>query len=77
MNKLDAFNKDKRKCKKCKEYYDYCDVGEHYLIKPICEGCNKKWELFWTKAIPPNRTVLSTGKQRDRNFDDWCNNEQT
>ncbi len=40
MNKLDAFNNDKTKCKKCKEYFDY-----NYLY--LCENCFKKWKVYY------------------------------
>jgi hypothetical protein len=41
-NKLDAFNKDKIKCKKCKEYYEYLS-DEHFLL---CGKCYKEWKFY-------------------------------
>jgi hypothetical protein len=36
MNKLDSFNKDKIKCKKCKDYYDESGFR-------LCGACLEKW----------------------------------
>ncbi len=49
-NKLDAFNKDKIKCKKCTNYFDLPQLGEtpvfiHDLL--LCKNCGKKWEEYW------------------------------
>jgi hypothetical protein len=40
MNKLDAFNKDKDKCVKCKEYFD----SDYWNV---CKDCRKKWEVYY------------------------------
>ena len=53
-NKIDAFNNDKIKCKKCKEYYEYCD---HYgslrfrksVKNTLCPNCYK---IFYVKYSP-------------------------
>ena len=69
-NKLDSFNKDKVKCKKCKEYYDY-DIK--YDTKIMCKSCSAEWhEVYW------NINIIKYPKARDihRAFNDWCNNEQ-
>jgi len=42
-NKLDSFNKDKVKCKKCKEYYDYDKTHPNLL----CDDCEIKWERYF------------------------------
>jgi hypothetical protein len=41
MNKLDTFNKDKVKCKICKEYYDENEFKGWKLT--ICLVCLTKW----------------------------------
>ena len=72
MNKLDAFNKDKAKCKKCKEYYDENEFKGWKLT--ICLSCLTNWRSRWNAACDnwvPDRSVLSP------KFEDWCNNEQT
>jgi hypothetical protein len=74
MNNLDAFNKDKVKCKKCKDYFD---KKEHpgFLIEtsidlPICENCNEKWtDIYWSNPIEE----FTHFKQV---FERWCNYEQ-
>jgi|694.fasta_scaffold12015_18 anaerobic ribonucleoside-triphosphate reductase len=43
-NKLDAFNKDKRKCEKCKEYYDKTE-------NKLCVDCNEKWIQFCGRIV--------------------------
>jgi len=55
MNKLDAFNKDKRKCKKCKDYYD------EKPNKVLCDGCHKKWNdtLVFTDWCAIGREMTS------------------
>jgi len=50
MNKLDSFNKDKTKCKKCKEYFDNNSTGEH-MWHNLCIDCNKKWVQFCGRLI--------------------------
>jgi len=70
-NKLDSFNKDKRKCQKCKEYYDEISVASKpkffmydsisRLILTLCDGCYAKWN--------PKFSLIE--------FENWCNNEQT
>jgi hypothetical protein len=65
-NKLDAFNKDKRKCPKCKEYFDEISVVFMYdsisrLILTLCDGCYAKWNA-------------DDGGPK---FEDWCKDEQT
>jgi hypothetical protein len=68
MSKLDTFNKDKFKCKKCKDYFDY---PPRLSIdgKLLCDVCYKKWVTYDDMELPT--TPLSNY------FDDWCNNEQT
>jgi hypothetical protein len=65
-NKLDSFNKDKRKCKKCKEYYENDTL--YPQSKLLCRDCHEKWDRFWVK-IP----IISW----DKVWRDWCDNEQT
>jgi hypothetical protein len=68
-NKLDTFNKDKRKCLKCKEYFDKRHKKSFPLV--LCDDCVKKWHQFLDNS-PPIRT------HNDFNYlDDWYNNEQT
>ena len=77
MNKLDSFNKDKIKCKKCKEYFDA--VGRPSAIpNKLCLNCYEKFFQFYDAdhhSVPPTLTwewsVLSP------KFKDWLNNEQT
>ena len=64
MNKLDTFNEDKIKCKKCKEYYDYDSRSIPYY-KLLCDSCYEKW---FNKL----RTLTT---QRD--FENWCNKRIT
>jgi hypothetical protein len=84
MNKLDAFNNDKRKCKKCKDYYDektsrtyakqflesFARERGYTISSVLCEGCYVKWSAACDNWVP-DRSVLSP------KFEDWCNNEQT
>jgi hypothetical protein len=66
-NKLDAFNNDKIKCKKCKKYYpSYQSV--------LCKGCNKKWRFFSIDIPQDHRYDLD--RLVRTTFEDWCNNEQ-
>lgn len=58
MNKLDAFNKDKVKCPKCKEYYDTPTASQvsrrsaqHVAQLLLCDGCYAK---LWTLKIGVN-----------------------
>jgi hypothetical protein len=46
MNKLDTFNKDKRKCKKCKDYLDKHDDYIRGSLPLLCKNCDKKWHQF-------------------------------
>jgi hypothetical protein len=71
MNNLDTFNKDKFKCKKCKNYYEI-DPSDPSLL---CKGCIKKWRLFEEKLIDLDRLDL-VYKKLHKSFVDWCDNEQ-
>jgi len=44
-NKLDTFNKDKRKCQKCKEYFD----APRWSC--LCEDCYIKWAIAAHKHL--------------------------
>jgi|LakMenEpi03Aug12_release.lakeMendotaPanAssembly.Ray.scaffolds.fasta_scaffold12015_14 hypothetical protein len=47
-NKLDSFNKNKIKCKKCKEYFD----KTNFVITFgdwLCKDCSEKWFQFRSK----------------------------
>ena len=46
-NKLDSFNKDKTKCKKCKEYYDKRNKKSFPMV--LCNNCAKKWLKCYNK----------------------------
>jgi hypothetical protein len=67
MNKLDAFNNDKVKCKKCKNYYEI-DPSNPCLL---CKGCIKKWS---EKVRDLDRRGL-LHKNLHKAFEDWCKNE--
>ena len=77
MNKLDSFNKDKTKCKKCKEYYDKIDMESKVFIyngiktlmnEDLCEDCNVIWaEIYW------NVMMNWKNEKSNFNFEDWCN----
>ena len=83
MNNLDTFNKDKIKCKKCKEHFDKIDDASDDASKifmfngiktlrnaDLCEDCNVIWaKVYWK--------VMMNWKDEKINFKDWCNNEQT
>ena len=62
MNKLDAFNKDKRKCKKCKDYY------EPIKSSLLCDSCCEKWSQF---------VLDSEIRDVDDVWDDFINEQQT
>jgi|688.fasta_scaffold12015_17 hypothetical protein len=63
-NKLDAFNKDKAKCLKCKDYFELRDSR----LKYMCRNCHEKWAKY----------IKSFKHLKDMNsFENWCNNEQT
>jgi hypothetical protein len=74
-NKLDSFNKDKRKCKKCKKYYDKISMESKVFIyngiktlrnEDLCEDCNVIWaEIYWN--------IMMNWKNEKSNFEDWCN----
>jgi hypothetical protein len=76
MNKLDTFNKDKFKCKKCKDYYDIAHdltktYSRTYKYLSMCETCYKRWnEVFWNTDMSkqPAADILKI-------FEDWCNND--
>jgi hypothetical protein len=73
-NKLDSFNRDKTKCKKCKKYYDYSTL--------LCDDCEVKWELYfeqnWDKYRDKfgNSGHLSHDSFFKEFLNDWCSNEQ-
>jgi hypothetical protein len=70
MNKLDVFNKDKVKCKKCKEYFDKKTVLIAIALGGVlCDGCYAKWNAAC--GTDWEWSVLSP------KFEIWCNNEQT
>ena len=71
MNKLDVFNNDKIKCKKCKEYFDKTKAFGVWFFPAtaiqqplLCENCDIKWNQYEYKSY----TQI---------FDDWCNDEQS
>jgi hypothetical protein len=86
MNKLDSFNKDKTKCKRCKEYFDKTKAfGVWFspataIQQPLlCENCDIKWnqyqQVIILNAVPfehPDHEY----KSYTQIFEDWCNNEQ-
>ena len=59
-NKLDAFNKDKAKCKKCKDYFELTTSR----LKYMCKNCHEKWVKYITS--------LKSLKEMEI-FKDWCN----
>jgi hypothetical protein len=59
MNKLDSFNKDKVKCKKCKKYYD---ESGYRLVDPLCSVCLENW--FSQPDFLRGEETIS--------FEDWC-----
>jgi hypothetical protein len=67
-NKLDAFNNDKVKCKKCKDYYD--DKAHPSMI---CIDCHEKWMIFYLRQAPE---IRNTGEHWDEIWSDFIN-EQT
>ena len=54
-NKLDSFNKDKRKCQKCKEYYDLEGVPRR--CKVLCGECCNKWIKCYNRWTRDWRTA--------------------
>jgi hypothetical protein len=40
---LDTFNKDKFKCEKCKDYYDFHEA----IGGRLCADCDIKWEQYF------------------------------
>ena len=66
MNKLDSFNKDKIKCKKCKNYYDLLRTSNLIFTTWLCETCYAKWF----------RCEINSKYSRIK-FEDWCKDEQT
>jgi hypothetical protein len=65
-NKLNSFNKDKIKCKKCKEYFDEVVYFHTWGIKiRLCEDCHKKWI-----QVPVTAT---THVFYTKDLEDWCN----
>jgi hypothetical protein len=80
-NKLDSFNKDKVKCKKCKEYYDtnkllLCNVCfERWItLQPTRRVVIEMWEYLIARSL---RRVPFRLRSFWTNFNDWCNDEQT
>jgi len=82
-NKLDAFNNDKFRCPKCKEYFDVSN-GYHQIVMPfkLCKYCDGKWvqyccnngrdrtgSQFYLKSF--NRSLAINS------FEDWCKDEKT
>jgi len=49
-NKLDSFNEDKVKCKKCKDYFNTVFSRP----KLLCENCFVEWQKFM--ATPKDKT---------------------
>ena len=83
-NKLDAFNKDKIKCKKCKEYYETTipffrlipESNRNWVESStgLCEYCNKKWVQFWQLATPRMARQSWDG---EKIWSDFLNEKQT
>ena len=69
MSKLDTFNKDKFKCKKCKKYFDEPSNSTGFLSDGLCEYCAEKWYIL--------RVGGKLGGIEDRAFKDWCKDEQS
>jgi hypothetical protein len=66
MNKLDAFNNDKTKCKKCKNYYD--KIKAFGAKKVLCDSCYEKWFIACQQ-----RLKLTGRHMTQRDFENWCN----
>jgi hypothetical protein len=73
MNKLDSFNKDKRKCKKCKNYCDKKPLN-FLLSDKLCEYCTAKWRIFKDSWYSRYFT-LGTSLDIRKAFEDWCDSE--
>ena len=65
---LDSFNKDKIKCKKCKEYFDPPSNCIGYLSDGLCEYCAEKWNIFKISKF-----LNAYNVDVHKCFDDWCN----
>ena len=63
-NKLDAFNNDKFRCPKCKEYFDFYA----WMNKLLCDVCYEKWPQF---------VLDSEIRDVDDVWDDFINEQQT
>jgi hypothetical protein len=80
MNKLDAFNNDKFKCPKCKEYFDVNNGYQLIIISlTLCGYCDRKWVQY---CISSGQSALSPGIYLKSfnsslaltSFEEWCNN---
>ena len=70
-NKLDSFNRDKTKCKKCKKYGDYSIL--------LCDDCKIKWEQYfeqnWDEYYDKFIKVAVEPVANDSFFKDFLNEQ--
>jgi hypothetical protein len=59
MNKLDAFNNDKIKCEKCKEYYD-AEESQRVVLHKLCLNCYEKFFQFYDDVVTSGNTAART-----------------
>jgi phage FluMu protein Com len=84
MNKLDAFNNDKIKCPKCKEYWEWTShlngAIRHKRLwfrtredSFLCINCYDKWIDYIDN---PNYSA-SLHHRNENAFNNWCKDEQS
>ena len=82
-NKLDSFNKDKVKCQKCKEYYDFYEAKHRRRRKVLCADCSvewtqyfqQRWDEWWDKSCRLETLPFSGPISHESFFKEFINEQ--